>query len=116
MRSGVINFMSQRNFKQTFVSEFLFKKSNACFLWRFEYTRRLNANFCIGSNNRNYDGENNDIFLVGGDALVYLAETMQKNIPKHSFRVIHLVRTYLMADFSAPLPLYALAHNFDDLP
>ena len=60
--------------------------------------------------------ENNDIFLAGGDALVYLAETMQKNIPKHSFRVIHLVRTYLMADFSAPLPLYALAHNFDDLP
>ena len=39
-----------------------------------------------------------------------------KNSPKHSFGVIHLVRTYLMANFSTLLPLYALAHIFDGLP
>ena len=29
--------------------------------------------------------ENNDIFLAGGDALVYLPKPMHKNIPQHSF-------------------------------
>ena len=36
--------------------------------------------------------ENNDIFVAGGDALVYLAEPM--------FGTIDLVRTYLMSDLS----------------
>ena len=52
--------------------------------------------------------ENNDIFLAGGDALVYLAGPMhKKNIPQHLFGAIHLVRTYLMTDFSIPLPQFA---------
>ena len=50
--------------------------------------------------------ENNDIFLAGGDALVYLAGPMhKKNIPQHLFGAIHLVRTYLRTDFSTPSPL-----------
>ena len=40
IRRGIINFASQRNFKQTFVSEILLKKSNACFLCRFEYIQK----------------------------------------------------------------------------
>ena len=36
--------------------------------------------------------ENNNVFLAGGDALVYLA--------RHLFGAIHLVHTYLMRDFS----------------
>ena len=44
-------------------------------------------------------GENNDIFLVGGDALLYLAGPMNK---KYSFGAIHLVRMYLRTDFSIP--------------
>ena len=45
--------------------------------------------------------ENNDIFLVGGDALVYLAGPMyKKNIPQHLFGAIYLVRTYLRTNFS----------------
>ena len=51
--------------------------------------------------------ENNDIFLVGGDAVVYLPEPMQKNIPQNLFGAIHLVRTYLKTEFSTSLPLYA---------
>ena len=39
-----------------------------------------------------------------------------KNIPQNYFWAIHLVRTYLMTDFSVPLPLYAPVHIFDDLP
>ena len=35
--------------------------------------------------------ESNKIFLAGDDALVYLAETMQKNIPQYLFGAIHLV-------------------------
>ena len=46
--------------------------------------------------------ENNYIFLAGGDALVYLAEPVYKNIPQHLFGAIHLVRTYLMTNFSTP--------------
>ena len=60
--------------------------------------------------------ENNDIFLAGGDALVLLAEPMQKKYSTKLFWVIHLVRTYLITDFSTPLPLYAPVHIFDDLP
>ena len=48
--------------------------------------------------------ENNDIFLAGGDALVYLAKPMHKNIPQHLFVAIHLVRTYLMTNFQPPPP------------
>ena len=50
--------------------------------------------------------ENNDIFLAGGDALVYLAGPMhKKNIPQHLFGAIHLVCAYLRTDFLAPSPL-----------
>ena len=49
--------------------------------------------------------ENNDIFLAGGDVLVYLAGPMhKKNIPQHLFGTIHLVRTYLKTDFSITSP------------
>ena len=48
--------------------------------------------------------ENNDIFLAGGDALVYLAVLGQctKNIPQHLFGAVHLVLTYLRTNFSSP--------------
>ena len=52
--------------------------------------------------------ENNDIFLAGGHALVYLAVPMHKNIPQHLFGSIHLVRTYLRTDFSTPLSLVSI--------
>ena len=55
--------------------------------------------------------ENNDIFLAGDDALVYLAGPMHtKNIPQRLFGTIHLVRTYLMTNFSNPLPLARVLH------
>ena len=44
------------------------------------------------------------------------ANQCTKNIPQHLFGVIHLVRTYLMTDFSTPLPLYAPVHIFEDFP
>ena len=49
--------------------------------------------------------ENNNIFLAGGDALVYLAVLGQctKNIPQHLFGAIHLVLTYLRTNFSTTL-------------
>ena len=50
-------------------------------------------------------GENNDIFLAGGDALVYMAGPMHKKISQHLFEAIHLVRTYLRTDFSTPSTL-----------
>ena len=34
--------------------------------------------------------ENNDIFLAGGDTLVYLADQCAKNIPQHLFGAIYL--------------------------
>ena len=46
--------------------------------------------------------ENNDIFLDGGDALVYLAIPMHTNILQHLFGAIYLVRTYLGTYFSTP--------------
>ena len=51
--------------------------------------------------------ENNYIFLGGGDALRYLAGLMYKNIRQHLSGTIHLVRTYLIINFSIPFPLYA---------
>ena len=51
--------------------------------------------------------ENDDIFLAGGDALVYLAKPMHKNIPQDLFGAIHLVRTYL---FNSPPPVRTCTH------
>ena len=59
--------------------------------------------------------ENSDIFLAGGDALVCLAEPMQIS-QQHLFVAIHLVRTYLMTNFSPLLPLYTPVHILDDPP
>ena len=49
--------------------------------------------------------EISNIFLAGGDALVYSALPMHKIIPPHLFGATHLVRTYLRTNFSAPLSL-----------
>ena len=49
--------------------------------------------------------ENNDTFLAGGDALVYLTEPMHKNIQQNLFGTIRLVRTYLMTNFLTNFPL-----------
>ena len=43
--------------------------------------------------------EKNDIFLADGDALMYLAVPMHKNIPQNMFGAIHLVPI-----FQPPLP------------
>ena len=48
--------------------------------------------------------ENNNIFLAGHDASLYLAGPMHKNIPQHLFRAIHLVRPYLYNRFLNPPP------------
>ena len=49
--------------------------------------------------------ENNNIFLVGGDALVYLtAPVHKKKIPQHLFGAIHLARTYLRTTFLTQHP------------
>ena len=45
----------------------------------------------------------NNIFLAGGDALVYLAIPITVYIPQNLFGAIHLVRTYLSTDFPTPL-------------
>ena len=45
--------------------------------------------------------ENNDIFLAGGDALVYLAEPMHKKYS--TFLGGHPFSTYLMTNFMTPL-------------
>ena len=65
-------------------------------MWRFEHRRRrLNSNYRMGQNNRNYDGRKQR-FLAGVDALVNLAEPMHKEYS--IFGAIYLVRTYLMTD------------------
>ena len=47
------------------------------FLWRFEYIRRrLNSNYRIDNIIVIMMKENNDIFLAGGDALVYLGSSI----------------------------------------
>ena len=53
--------------------------------------------------------ENNNIFLGGSNALVYLAELMHK---KYSTKFVwgYLVRTYLVTNFSTSLPLYVPVH------
>ena len=43
--------------------------------------------------------ENSNIFPGGGDALM---DQCTKNIPQHLSEAIHIVRMYLMNDFSAP--------------
>ena len=48
--------------------------------------------------------EINNILPTGGDALVYLAELMHKNIPQRLFGAIHLVLTYLLTEFWTPRP------------
>ena len=40
IKRGIINFVPQRNFKQTSLQEILLRKSNAYFLWRFEYIQK----------------------------------------------------------------------------
>ena len=52
--------------------------------------------------------EKNNIFLASGDALVYLAGPMQKNIPQYLFGAIHLTRTYLLPIFQPLLPLVSI--------
>ena len=48
--------------------------------------------------------ENKDIFLAGGDTLVYLTVPMHKKYSTEFVGDIHLVRTYLFFnDFSTPL-------------
>ena len=58
--------------------------------------------------------ENNDIFLVGGDALVYLGKPTHK---KYSTTFVwgHPFSTYVSYDqFFNPLLLYAPVHILDD--
>ena len=58
--------------------------------------------------------ENNDIFLAGGDALVYLAEPMhKKSIPQHLLGAIHLVCIYFRTDFSTPLPFVDICTHLE---
>ena len=52
--------------------------------------------------------ENNDIFLAGGDALVYLAVALHKKYSTKCVWGIHLVRTYLSTDFSTPVFLVCI--------
>ena len=59
--------------------------------------------------------ENNDIFLAGGDAVVYLAESMHK---KYSTTFVwgYPFSTYVSYNqFFNPLPLYT-SHILDDPP
>ena len=56
--------------------------------------------------------EYNNIFLAGGDALVYLTRPMHKSIP-HLFGAIHLVCRYLMTDLSNPLPLVRICMHLE---
>ena len=55
--------------------------------------------------------ENNDIFLVGGDALIYLAEIMRKKYST-AFAWSHPFSTYLSYDqfFNPPPSVYSCAH------
>ena len=58
--------------------------------------------------------ENNDMFLAGGDALVYLTELMDK---KYSTAIVrgHPFSTYVSYyQFFNHLSLYAPAHFLDD--
>ena len=60
--------------------------------------------------------ESNDIFVAGGDALVYLAKPMHKKYSK-TFARNHPLSTYISYDrFFKPIPLYALVNILDDSP
>ena len=60
--------------------------------------------------------ESNDIFVAGGDALVYLAKPMHKKYSK-TFVRNHPLSTYISYDrFFKPIPLYALVNILDDYP
>ena len=60
--------------------------------------------------------ENNDIFLAGGDALVYLAEPTHKKYSA-TFVCVHPFSTYVSYDrFFNSLPLYASLHILNDSP
>ena len=60
--------------------------------------------------------ESNDIFVAGGDALVYLAKPMHKKYSK-TFVRNHPLSTYISYDrFFKPIPLYALVKILDDSP
>ena len=48
--------------------------------------------------------ENSNIFLAGGNALVYFAKPMHKKCSKTCFWGHPFVRTYLMTDFSTSPP------------
>ena len=59
--------------------------------------------------------ENKTFFLLPVMLQCTWPNQCTKNIPQNYFGAIHLARTYLMANFSTPLPLYAPVHIFDDL-
>ena len=60
--------------------------------------------------------ESSDIFLTGGDALVYLAEPMHKKFSR-KFVWRYPFSTYVSYDRSFNLrPLHAPVHIFDDPP
>ena len=61
----------------------------------------------------------NNIFLAGGVLYSTWPKQCIKNIPQHLFGAIHLVRTYLMTDFSTPSPctyLYTFSMTPSPLP
>ena len=73
-------------------------------LWVHGLRRRLNSNYRLDKIIIIMMEENNDIFLVGGDALMYLAKPMHK---KYSTKFIwgHPFSTYVSyGQFLTPLP------------
>ena len=57
--------------------------------------------------------ESSDIFLAGGDALVYLAKPLLNKYSTAFVWAIHLVRTYVMTNFSTHLHHL---HDFTSFP
>ena len=57
--------------------------------------------------------ENNDIFLVGADALVYLARPMHKKYSTTFVWVIHLLCSYLRTNFPNPLFLVSICMHLE---
>ena len=57
--------------------------------------------------------ENNDIFLAGGDALVYLAKPMHKKYSTIFVWSNPLIRYVSYDQMFTPLPLYAPVHNLN---
>ena len=93
------------------------RKWNTCFLLRFEYRSwKLSSNYRIGKIIVIVTKQNKDIFLVGSDARVYLAEPMHKKYSTKTVWIIHLVGTYLTTDFSTPLSMYPPAYILDISP